>query len=369
MASALTTSEMTGTESFNQVRQHDALRFLLEYSIEAVTVIARDGRVLEENAAATHMAGQPLVDRRDRSFFDRVHVDDLSHTRAAIGRAYLSTAPVGPVPCRLRHATGVWHAIEAVVRSFGDETGTRACLFIARDVRDVTPVDAREGLIQSIAHDFNNVLTNILGNAERILDGGLPDAVRPGIVDIRDAATVAASLAERLQAFGQQRPAPTEVVDVCDAIGRMASFLRQMVGPRIRLTVTSAIAGPAHVHLARGSFEQVVMNLIVNARDAMAHGGQLDVTIDRAVVARAGQASRDFVTLRVADTGVGMTPAVRARAFEPYFTTKAVGKGTGLGLPTVHGIVTDAGGSIDVTTEPGRGTTIAVRLPRALPQA
>lgn len=235
--------------------------------------------------------------------------------------------------------------------------------------RDVATSDARERLIQSIAHDFNNVLTNILGNAERILADGLPDAVRSHVAEIRDAATVAVSLAERLQAFGQPRPAHTEVIDVGEAIGRMASFLRQMVGPRIRLTVTSAIAGPAHVHLARGSLEQVVLNLVVNARDAMAHGGQIDVTIDRSVVAGVGHASRDFVTLRVADTGVGMTPAVRARAFEPYFTTKAVGKGTGLGLPTVHGIVTEAGGSIDLTTEPGRGTTIAVRLPRALPQA
>lgn len=254
----------------------------------------------------------------------------------------------------------------------GEMTGTESSNQVRQRgaVRsDVPTSDTRARLIESIAHDFNNVLTNILGNAERILARGLPDAVRADVAEIRDAAAVAASLAERLHAFAQPRPAHTHVIDVCDAIERMASFLRQMVGPRIRLTTASAIAGPAHVHLARGSLEQIVMNLVVNARDAMAHGGQIDVTIDRSVVAGAGQSSRDFVTLRVADTGVGMTPAVRARAFEPYFTTKAVGKGTGLGLPTVHGIVTDAGGSIDLTTEPGRGTTIAVRLPRALPQA
>jgi len=190
----------------------------------------------------------------------------------------------------------------------------------------------------------------------------------PKLVEIREAAEVATSLVQQLHLFSQKRLKRTDVVDVCETIGQMEAVLRRMLRPEVRLTVTSMITGPAHVHLAHGSLEQIVMNLVVNARDAMPHGGQIHLTIDRSAISGAENGGRDFVTVRVADTGVGMTPQVRARAFEPYFTTKAVGKGMGLGLATVHGIVTDAGGLIDVMTEAGRGTTVSVHLSRALPQ-
>jgi signal transduction histidine kinase len=114
--------------------------------------------------------------------------------------------------------------------------------------------------------------------------------------------------------------------------------------------------------------EQIVMNLVLNARDAMPSGGTVDVEIARSSLAGADHAWRDLVTIHVSDTGIGMPPHVRARMFEPYFTTKAVGKGAGLGLASVYGIVADAGGTIDVVTGIDQGTRVSVHLPRALPQ-
>jgi signal transduction histidine kinase len=121
-------------------------------------------------------------------------------------------------------------------------------------------------------------------------------------------------------------------------------------------------------HLATGQVEQIVMNLVLNARDAMPSGGTVDVEIARSSLAGADHAWRDLVTIHVSDTGIGMPPHVRARMFEPYFTTKAVGKGAGLGLASVYGIVADAGGTIDVVTGIDQGTRVSVHLPRALPQ-
>jgi len=370
---------MTEAEPSDQLHQLAALRGLLAYSVDAITVLSPEGRVLQENHEATRLAGHTPVGRSRHTIFDRVHPDDLSRTRAVIDRARGSADPVGPFQLRLRHANGSWVALEAFVRSIGNDAGERVCVLSAREVTEhrvfeeaevlrAQRVDALERLAGAIAHDCNNVLTAILGNADRALAGTLPGGLRPKLVEIREAAEVATSLVQQLHLFSQKRLKRTDVVDVCETIGQMEAVLRRMLRPDVRLTVTSMITGPAHVHLAHGSLEQIVMNLVVNARDAMPHGGQIHLTIDRSAISGAENGGRDFVTVRVADTGVGMTPQVRARAFEPYFTTKAVGKGMGLGLATVHGIVTDAGGLIDVMTEAGRGTTVSVHLSRALPQ-
>lgn len=369
---------MTGTEPSGQLRQRDAVRLLLDYSLDMITILARDGRVLHESASAARASDGSTAGRAARSIFDRVHTDDLSRTLAAIDRACEAAEPVGPFHYRVRHADGTWRTLEAVARSMTGDAGERVCVMSARDVTGhlmvdeqvvrVQKMEALERLARSIAHDFNNVLTAILGNVDLALADDPPERLRPRFSEIRDAAVVATSLVEQLQLFSQRRLTRTDVIDVCDSVGHMEAMLRRMLNPGVRLVVSSTISGPAHVSLAHGSLEQIVMNLVVNARDAMPDGGQIDVTIDRSAIATAEDGSRDFVTLRVADSGVGMTPQVRARVFEPYFTTKAVGKGRGLGLATVYGIVTDAGGSIDLLTAPGRGTTVAVHLPRALPQ-
>lgn len=370
---------MTEAEPAEQIWQGDALRALLDYAIDAITVITREGRVVLDSATAERMTGHRTGARVGQSIFDRVHVDDFTRTAAAIARAMIAPDPVGPFQFRYQHANGTWRTLEAVARALEVDRGDRVCVLSARDVtgrvlveeevRRAQKMEALERLAGSIAHDFNNVLTTILGNADFALASELADGVRPQLMEIRDAADVATSLVRQLQLFSEKRLTRTDIVDASELVEQMAAVLRRMVGPEIQLSVTSIVAGPAHVQLGHGNLEQVVMNLVLNARDAMPAGGRLDVTVGCSMMEAAEGGTRDFVTVRVADSGVGMAPQVRARIFEPYFTTKAVGKGSGLGLATVYGIVTDAGGSIDVITEPGQGTTFAVHFPRALPKA
>ena len=227
-------------------------------------------------------------------------------------------------------------------------------------------MEALERLTRTIAHDFNNLLTTILGHADKALAVGPGAALRADLDAIRQAADVGATLVRQLAPFSDTRVKIANVVDVPDTLQRLGGVLRGLVGPPITLTVET-MTGPAHVHLEEGHLEQIVMNLVLNARDAMPWGGTITVTVTASSKSPGGRAPRDLITIEVSDTGVGMTAHVRARIFEPYFTTKAVGKGTGLGLSTVYGLVTEAGGSVEVESGINQGSRFSVHLPRALP--
>src|SRR5439155_11221035 len=175
---------------------------------------------------------------------------------------------------------------------------------------------------------------------------------------IRDSAVRAADLTRQLLAFGRRQMLQANDVDLRDVVDRMDSLLRRLIGEHIRLEADLA-AEPIIVRADPTQLEQVVMNLVVNARDAMPDGGTVTIAAGR---------ENGHAILSVADTGDGMDEETVARAFEPFFTTKPLGAGTGLGLSTVHGIVGQTGGTIDVRSAPGRGTTITIRLPRAVPE-
>jgi two-component system cell cycle sensor histidine kinase/response regulator CckA len=208
-------------------------------------------------------------------------------------------------------------------------------------------------LAGGIAHDFNNLLFIILNYAGMLEESVASAEARDDVQMISQAATSATDLVRQLLAFSRREAVKPKVTDVGRLIGNMKKLLQRTAGPEIDVVVDGA-AGH-HVLIDPSQLEQIVMNLVVNARDAIAGNGR--------IVVRVGAAAR-CVAIEVIDSGSGMPAEVAARVFEPYFTTKALGKGTGLGLATVHGIVQHAGGEITVASELGRGTTFRIVVPQ-----
>ena len=225
-------------------------------------------------------------------------------------------------------------------------------------------------LAGGIAHDFNNVLTAVLGSIELLLLDAPPDRPHREELDIiRDAATRAKDLIRQLLAFSARQVLQPMVIDLNHLVKDVAKMLRRLIGEDVALETTLA-PGLGAVRVDTGQIEQVLVNLAVNARDAMPQGGRLaiatgNVELDgtRASPAATVPAGR-YVLLQISDTGVGMDAPVQAHVFEPFFTTKPRGKGTGLGLATVYGIVRQSGGHITVESALGQGATFRIYLPR-----
>jgi two-component system, cell cycle sensor histidine kinase and response regulator CckA len=225
-------------------------------------------------------------------------------------------------------------------------------------------------LAGGIAHDFNNLLMVIQGYAELLIDRSKPgDAFRRNAEQIQEASQRAASLTRQLLAFSRKQMLAPSVLNIQGVVADMEKILRRLIGEDIELVSVNA-ADLWRIKADRSQIEQVILNLAVNARDAMPRGGKL--TIETANVEFDNSQARlpvvltpgRYVMLAVTDNGCGMDSETQAHIFEPFFTTKEKGKGTGLGLATVYGIVKQSGGYIWVYSEPGQGTTFKVYLPR-----
>jgi len=224
-------------------------------------------------------------------------------------------------------------------------------------------------LAGGVAHDFNNILAVIMMQSELLLtQGDVAESVRDGIQQIRAAAQRAANLTRQLLAFSRRQVMQARDLDLNEVVTNLATMLQRIIGEDVWLELR-LYPTPLMTHADAGMLDQVLMNLAVNARDAMPKGGRLIIeTTAREFSAAEAAALPDvkpghYVGLRVSDTGCGIPPEILPRIFEPFFTTKEPGKGTGLGLATVFGIVKQHGGCIQVASEPGRGTTFEVYLP------
>ena len=241
---------------------------------------------------------------------------------------------------------------------------------VEAQLRQAQKIEGIGQLAGGIAHDFNNLLTVIIGRAQILLSGVGPDhPFRRNVEMIERTAARAAALTRQLLAFSRQQVLAPKIVALRAVVDDLTPMLQRLIGEDIELVVRGSHSG--RVKADQAQLEQVITNLAVNARDAMPRGGQIsievaEVDLDAAfVVQHPNASSGPHVMLAVSDSGTGMSAEVQARIFEPFFTTKEVGRGTGLGLSTVHGIVKQHRGSIEVESAVGRGTSVRVYLPRS----
>ena len=310
----------------------------------------------------------------------RVHHDDRERVKAAIDGVTrepfrfdleFRLVPRDGVLRQLR-ASGVvtMDSSGAPVRLLGTLQDVTEQRSLEAQFRQAQKLEAVGRLAGGVAHDFNNLLTVILSYADFVLDALPPgEAIRQDVEQIRTAGASAAQLTRQLLAFSRRQVLAPRVLSLNDVVTDAAKMMKRLLGDDIRL-VTTLSPELGLVKADAGQIEQVIMNLAVNARDAMPGGGQLTIETANAemaeeylrehAVARAGR----YVMLAVTDSGVGMDEPTKAHMFEPFFTTKEAGKGTGLGLATVYGIVKQSGGFVWVYSEAGRGTTFKIYLPR-----
>ena len=257
--------------------------------------------------------------------------------------------------------------VAGVIVLIGDVTERRQ---MEQHIRQAQRLDAMSRLAGGVAHDFNNLLTVVVGYSEFLLQQLPEDSpIREDIEAIGKAGTRASELTNQLLTIGRRQVVEPVVLDAQERVADLEPVIRRLIGDTVDLRVVTG-RGAANVRVDAHEFEQVVMNLCINARDAMPNGGRLvlesrGIDLDEEAAGAAGIAPGPYVLITVADTGTGMTEEVREHCFDPFFTTKGRGKGTGLGLAAVYGVVNQAGGHLDVVSELGRGTTFRLYFPVA----
>jgi len=353
---AIVSKRLDGTiTSWNRAAER-----LFGYSAEAIVgqsvlVMVPPDRLDEEQSLLARLSAGERVDHYETI---RRHKDGHSIVVS------ISLAPIFD-------ASGVVVGVSMTTRDLTEQRKGEQALRNAEDqLRQAQKMEAVGRLAGGIAHDFNNLLSVILSYGEVVMDDMSPhDPARGDLEEIRKAACRAADLTRQLLLFSRQQVIARKVLDLNEVLAGVDKMVKRIVGEDIDLATIPAV-GLGRVLADPSSIEQVIMNLVVNARDAMPTGGKLTIETSNVELdadyafGHLGATPGPHVMLAVSDTGVGMDPATQARIFEPFFTTKETGKGTGLGLSTVFGIVQQSGGSVWVYSEPGRGTTFKMFFPR-----
>jgi len=343
-----------------------------------------EGAVVDANVAAVQLLGYPdresLLRTNAKLFY--ANVDDRERWREILERDGVVRnfeveyrRPDGSAFWVRNNTRVVRDAHGAIVHyegSMEDVTDLRCAGDDARkleeQLRQGQKMEAVGRLAGGIAHDFNNLLTVIIGRSQLLLSQLRPeDPLRRDVDVIQKTAARTSALTRQLLAFSRKQMMELKVLDLNAVVGNMITLLHRLIGEDVELVFEPRATHP-QVKADGGQLEQVIANLALNARDAMPNGGRLrlqtrNVDLEPAAAAAISLTSGPYVVLSVTDTGTGMDAQTVSRIFEPFFTTKPVGKGTGLGLATVYGIVTQSGGSIAVESQPGLGTSFDIYLP------
>ncbi len=318
-------------------------------------------------------------DGRVQTFFSFVHVEDRARIEAAVETAVARDEPYdiehrivwpdGSLRWVHERADIVRDAQGRPVRLLGTVQDITERRQLEEQLLQAQKMEAIGTLAGGVAHDFNNILTTILGYANLLhqsLEADHP--LREDLEEIQKAAERASALTRQLLAFSRKQVLMPAVFDLNAVVADLEKMLRRLIGEDIEL-VTDLDPELGHIQADPGQVEQIILNLCVNARDAMSQGGRVTIETrnldldDSYIRRRAHAPSGPHILLAVSDTGQGMDEETRSHIFEPFFTTKGPGKGTGLGLSTVYGIVKQSGGHVEVESEPGRGTTFRVYFP------
>lgn len=350
---------------------------IFDTSLDLILVVDRRGTFIRVSPSARKIIGYDPAELVGRGAREILYPSDLDNTREEMRLARRGRL-MRNFECRYVHRDGhvvplswmgVWSEPEQQHFFIGRDISDRDA--VEQRLRQAQRMDAVGQLTGGMAHDFNNLLGIIVANLDLMRDSARLDAEQREILaDAVDAALRGADLTRRLLAFARRQPLQPERVGINDLVSSIVGLLARTLGERIPIQVNLA-AGLWPVLVDPAQLESSLVNLATNARDAMPNGGALMIATANRVLDgeyAAGHAELtpgDYVMIEVSDTGAGIPPEIMTRVFEPFFTTKEPGKGTGLGLSMVFGFVKQSGGHINVYSEPGKGTTFRLYLPRA----
>jgi two-component system, cell cycle sensor histidine kinase and response regulator CckA len=359
--------------------REELFRLISENAADMIAVVDTDGQRLYNSPSYQKLLGYSQEELGKTSAFDQIHTDDRSAVLEAANDAR-RTGMGRTVQYRIRHKDGHWLTLESTASVVRNRDGQVEKLVIVN--RDITErkqleeqlnrsqkLEAIGRLSGGVAHDFNNLLGLIIGYSEALQERVPPDdPYREAVDEIQNAGKRAAALTQQLLAFSRKQVLEPRILSLNTIIADIEKMLRRLVGEDIQIELLLS-PDTATVKADRSQVEQVILNLVVNARDAMANGGKLTIetgnwTLDRSTVLQHPYViPGPYAMLKVTDTGCGMDAELQSHIFEPFFTTKEKGKGTGLGLATVYGVIKQSGGYIWVDSEVGKGTTFRIYLP------
>ncbi len=360
-------------------RREERFRLLIENASDMITVMTRETVISFQSPSSERLLGFKPEEMAGHSLMEFIHREDVVKAETELKNLLSNPAGSVTVSARFKHRDGTWRLLEAVGRSLPGEFVGGQLILNARDITESTKLEeqfrqaqkmeAIGHLAGGVAHDFNNILAaSLLQLGLLQQDPGLTPDMHSALKDLEDGANRAAALTRQLLMFSRRQVMEVKPLDFSQLLAGLVRMLGRLLGEHIDLLFYGQ-AEAFWVEADAGMMEQVVTNLCVNARDAMPNGGRLTigtgyVELDAAAVqGRSEVRVGKFVCLSVADTGSGMDQATLKKAFEPFFTTKEVGKGTGLGLATVFGIVKQHRGWIECESELGVGSVFHVFLP------
>jgi two-component system, cell cycle sensor histidine kinase and response regulator CckA len=359
--------------------REELFRLISENAADMIALVDVSGHRIYNSPSYHTILGYTQEELADTSSFEQIHPDD--HKK--VMDAALETRRTGEgrrIEYRIRHKDGRWLTLESTASAVRNDAGdVEKLVIVNRDITERKLLEEQLSLSQKleavgrlsggIAHDFNNLLGVIIGYAEAIQQHMSPaDPMREAVDEIQTAGNRAAALTQQLLAFSRKQVLEPKVLDPNAVLSDVEKMLRRLIGEDIEVQI-SLSRHLGRVKADRSQLEQVILNLAVNARDAMQQGGKLRIETRNAQLLESDRqrfryvVPGQYILIKVSDTGCGMDADLQSHIFEPFFTTKEKGKGTGLGLATVYGVIKQSGGYIWVESEVGKGTEFKIYLP------